>query len=673
MKNSDIEKARARVEVLRRDILRHNHLYYTEAAPEISDREYDALYRELVGLEERFPELRAEDSPTAQVGAAPLEAFETVEHLVPMQSLDNTYSEAEVGDFVRRLQKLLPDETIPLTVEPKIDGVAVSLLYEAGKLVRAATRGDGTAGDNVTQNIRTIASIPVELRGGAPRRIEVRGEVFLPKAEFARINEERDEQGLPAFANPRNAAAGSLKQLDPRAVAKRGLDARFYGYGAFEGDPPATQFEFIRLLKNLGLPVTDKIWEAETVADALGAIRELGEMRGDFPFETDGAVVKVNRLAQRERLGSTSKAPRWAIAYKYEPERARTRLRDITIQVGRTGVLTPVAELEPVVVSGSRVSRATLHNEDEIRRKDLCIGDHVLIEKAGEVIPAVVAVLANERDGSEKRFEMPRHCPSCNGTVLREEGQVAVRCTNPACPAQLRRRLQHFASRGAMDIEGMGEKMVDQLVDAGLVGELSAIYDLRHEELEQLERMGEKSAANLIAGIAASKERPLWRLLFALGILHVGATAARKLAAKYQNLDRILEADPEDLKETEDIGDIMASSIRQWAGNPKVLELLQRLRAAGLNFGERDPRARDAGPADDTLAGTTWVLTGALSIPREEAAEWIRTAGGKVTSSVSGKTTHVLAGGEAGSKLEKARALGIKILDESEFRGMLGR
>jgi DNA ligase (NAD+) len=653
---------------LRQEIEHHNRLYYEGLATEINDQEFDALLRELRELEQQHPELITPDSPTQRVGGAPLDAFESVQHIVPMQSLDNTYAETEVADFVRRIQKLLPDEAIPLTIEPKVDGVAMSLLYENGRLVRAATRGDGVAGDNVLENIKTIRSIPLQLKGDAPARIEIRGEVYLPKKRFAKINEERDEQGLPVFANPRNAAAGSLKQLDSRLTAKRGLEALFYGFGAFDGTLPRTQQEFVELIRGFGLPVPDRLWIAATVDEALDAIRQLGEIRHDFAYETDGAVLKADILAQREQMGSTSKAPRWAIAYKYEPERAITRLRDITVQVGRTGVLTPVAELEPVFVSGSTVSRATLHNEEEVHRKDIRIGDYVLIEKAGEVIPAVVKVEVEKRDGSEKVFTMPTVCPSCGGSVLREEGQVALRCTNPSCGAQLRRRLEHYAARGAMDIEGLGESMVGQLVDAGLVQDLTQIYDLTREQLLELERMGEKSAANLLAGIAASKERPLWRLLFGLGIIHVGATAARKLADRFRTFDALAAATEEDLKSTEDVGDIMAASIRQWFENPKVHELLEKLRSAGLNFGERDEHATTG---EGPLKGTTWVLTGTLSMPRDEAAELIRRAGGTVSGSVSKKTTYVLAGEEAGSKLDKARKFGVKILTEEEFRGMV--
>lgn len=657
-----------RIRQLRAELTHHNELYYAKAAPEISDQEFDRLLRELAELEEAHPELADPDSPTRRVGGGPLEAFTQVQHLVRMQSLDNTYDETEVAEFVARLNKLLPETEIPLTVEAKVDGVAISLLYENGRLVRAATRGDGVAGDDVTENIRTIKSVPHTLKGSAPARIEIRGEVYLPKAQFARINEERDEQGLPAFANPRNAAAGSLKQLDSRIVAKRGLEAIFYGFGAYEGEMPSTQQDFFQQLGAWGVTASEWVRRTVTVEETLAAIRDLGTVRHDFAYETDGAVLKVDVLAQREQLGSTSKAPRWAIAYKYEPERARTRLHAITIQVGRTGVLTPVAELEPVFVSGSTVSRATLHNEEEVHRKDIRVGDWVLIEKAGEVIPAVVEVLKTERTGKEEPFQMPDHCPSCGGTVLREEGQVAVRCTNPSCDAQLRRRLEHYAHRGAMDIEGLGESMVDQLISANLVSGITDIYSLTADQLLGLERMGEKSASNLLAGIDASRDRPLWRLLFGLGILHVGAAAARKLADRFRTMEALATATEEELKATEDVGEVMARSIHQWFRNPKVVELLESLKAAGLNYGERDEHG---GSGDGKFKGTTWVITGTLSSPRDEIAEIIRQNGGTVSGSVSKKTTYLLAGEEAGSKLEKARKLGVKELTEAEFRKLL--
>jgi DNA ligase (NAD+) len=672
--SSDSGPAVTRIEELRSRIAHHDRLYYEKAKPEISDREYDALYRELVDLERAQPELLTPDSPTQKVGGRPQGAFAQVSHLVPMQSLDNTYSEEEITDFVERLQRLLPGEEIPMTIEPKVDGVAIALLYENGRLTRAATRGDGRAGDEVTRNIRTIGVIPATLMGKAPRILEVRGEVYLPKETFARINAERDEQGLPVFANPRNAAAGTLKQLDPNIVAERKLSAVFYGFGAFEAAPgetlPPTMEEFFGCLSGWGLPVNPRHWTARDADGVMKAISELGEIRRGFPFETDGAVIKADLIAQHARLGSTSKAPRWAIAYKYEPEQAATRLLDITVQVGRSGVLTPVAELEPVTVAGSTVSRATLHNEEEIARKDLRIGDRVLIEKAGDVIPAVVKVLTEERDGSEKVFHMPKQCPVCSAPVSREEGEVAVRCANPGCPAQVRRRIEYFAGRSSMDIAGLGEAVVSQLCDEGLLHDVSDLYELRAEQLLPLERMGEKSVENLLAAIAASKEQPLWRLLAALGIPHVGVTVARTLASSYGTIDRLAAASVEELCGVEEIGEIMTNAIHGWFRDHDVITLLGKLRTAGLNFGERD--AKSAAPAaDGPLKGTIWVLTGTLSIPREEAAEMIRAKGGKVSGSVSAKTTYLLAGEEAGSKRDKAQKLGVTILDEEAFRALI--
>jgi len=666
--------AESRSGELRRQISHHDCLYYDQAEPEITDREYDALYRELVDLERAHPEVITPDSPTQKVGGRPQGSFAQVQHHVPMQSLDNTYSAEEIADFVERLQRLLPGEEIPMTIEPKVDGVAIALLYEKGRLVRAATRGDGTTGDEVTRNIRTIREIPSILKGCAPDVLEVRGEVYLPKETFAQINAERDEQGLTVFANPRNAAAGSLKQLDPSIVAERRLSAVFYGFGAFEstdGAPyPATQQEFFERLREWGLPTDPQIWMVGTADEVMAAIHELGEIRRSFPFETDGAVVKVNRIEQHARLGKTSKAPRWAIAYKYEPEQAKTRLLDITIQVGRSGVLTPVAELEPVFVAGSTVARATLHNEEEIARKDLRIGDRVMIEKAGDVIPAVVGVVTAERDGSERPFQMPTHCPVCNAPVSRTEGEVAVRCANPSCTAQVRRRIEYFASRSSMDIAGLGEAVVSQLVDAELLRDVADLYTLSADQLLPLERMGSKSVENLLSAIASSKEQPLWRLLAALGIPHVGVTVARTLASSFGTVDRLAAATVEELCAVEEIGEIMANAIHDWFRDPGVTTLLAKLREAGLNFGERDDKSA-APAADGPLKGTTWVLTGTLSMPREEAAEKIRSLGGKVSGSVSAKTTYLLAGEEAGSKLDKAQKLGVKVVNEEEFRKLM--
>lgn len=655
----------ARIEELRALVAHHNRLYYEEAAPEIPDREFDRLLRELADLEEAHPEFADPSSPTRRVGGRPLEEFRPARHIVPMQSLDNTYSAAELREFIARVQRLAEGRRISFTVEPKVDGVAISLLYEDGHLVRAATRGDGTTGDDVTGNVLTIAGIPRHLRGSHPERVEIRGEIHMPKEVFAELNAQRDEEGLPAFANPRNAAAGSIKQLDPAVTAKRKLAGVFYGTGAWEGDTPASGSEIIRRIADWGLPVPELILDTGDADAVMAAIEKLGAARHGFAYETDGAVVKLDGIALRREFGSTAKAPRWAIAYKYEPERAETRLRDITVQVGRTGTLTPVAELDPVTVSGSTIARATLHNDEEIARKDIRIGDTVVVEKAGEVIPAVVEVRKDARDGSEKVFHMPDRCPSC-GAPVHKEG-VAWKCASASCPAQVRRRIRHFASRQAMDIEGLGESLVDQLVDAGLVNRLPDIYSLEQGQVAALERMGEKSAANLMDAIGESRSRPLWRLLNGLGIPHVGVTSARDLAARFHTLDRLRGAGMPTLLAIHSIGGVMAAAIHEWFANPGNMELVEALRAAGLNFGESDTPAPETG---DHLAGTTWVLTGTLSVSREEASDTIRRLGGKVVGSVSKKTTHVLAGEEAGSKLAKARELGIRVLDEEAFRAL---
>src|SRR6266403_5083606 len=468
----DEKEAASRIGHLRDEIRKHDQLYYQQAAPIISDREYYRLYKELVDLEAKFPNLVKPDSPTQRVGGTPLQAFAQIEHQLPMLSLDNTYSEDEIANFYKRITRLLPDEKIPVVVEPKVDGVAVSLMYENGHLKYAATRGDGLVGDDITRNIKTIRSVPQQLRGGAPKVFEVRGEAYLDKAGFKKLNKERHAAGLPLFANPRNAAAGSLKHLDPKIVAKRPLGIVFYGTGAIEGADVDLHSEVFPLLKKLGLPVTERWWVADSVKEILDAIHELDGIRHNFAYQTDGAVVKVDSFAQRERLGFTAKSPRWAIAYKYAAERVETRLKDILIQVGRTGILTPVAVLEPVLVSGSTVGRATLHNEEELARKDIRIGDTVVIEKAGEVIPAVVGVRTDLRTGGEKKFPMPAKCPECGSRVVKDPAQVAVRCVNAQCPAQVRRRIEHFASRGAMDIEGLGEVTVGQLVATGAVGDV---------------------------------------------------------------------------------------------------------------------------------------------------------------------------------------------------------
>lgn len=664
----------ARIEIARlvEEIERHNRLYYVDASPEISDREYDELYRRLADLEAQFPELASPNSPTRRVGGAPIQGFLQVEHPVPMMSLDNTYSEEEVIEFYQRLRKGLGSDAIPVLLEPKIDGVAVSIVYENRHLVYGATRGDGRTGDDITHNLRTIRALPLSLPAAAPAsRFEVRGEVFMPTAAFERLNRDREAVGDPLFANPRNAAAGSLKQLDPRITAKRSLDIIFHGFGKLEGFHLERQSQLTGLLHSCGLPGAPRTWLAQNLEEVLAGIRAIDEFRHGLPFETDGAVLKVDSIAAQLQLGKTSKAPRWAIAYKFQPEQAETKILSIEIQVGRTGALTPVANLEPVFISGSTVARATLHNQEEIERKDIRAGDTVIIEKAGEIIPAVVRVLFERRAGSEIPFTMPEACPACHTPVRRDPLQVKVFCPNPTCPEKVRRRLRHFASRDAMDIEGLGEALVDQLVDAGLVRDIPDLYRLRFDAVAELERMGPRSTQNLLEGIEKSKQRPAWRLLFGIGILHVGAASARSLMAHFQSLDAIMQASQEELEEVEDVGAVVAQSIHDFFRAPENLQRLDELRALGLPFAATPSTSGPAGPASTILQGSTWVLTGTLSQPREVFAERIRAAGGKVSSSVSAQTTYLLAGEKAGSKLDKARKLAVQVLDEAGFESLL--
>jgi DNA ligase (NAD+) len=662
-----VNQARKRINELRAEIEEHDRRYYTEAAPTIGDQDYDHLYKELKDLEARHPELVDPDSPTQRVSGAPLDAFRQIKHRTPMLSLDNTYSETEITEFYRRIQRLLGQERVRTIVEPKVDGVAISLFYRNGSLEYAATRGNGDVGDDVTQNVRTIRGVSVRLKPKVPEEIEVRGEVYLPKASFRDLNAARESAGEMPFANPRNAAAGTLRQLDARIVAGRKLGIIFYGFGFLSDTEVKAHHEALEHLRRWGFPTHPKIWNAESVAEIITALRDLDKIRDDFRYETDGAVVKVDDYEQRERLGFTSKAPRWAIAYKYQAERAETRLLSIEVHVGRSGKLTPVANLEPVFLSGTTVARATLHNGEEIKRKDIRIGDIVVIEKSGEIIPAVVEVVASRRTGTEKIFQMPRTCPSCGEPVSRQEGLIDLRCTNVECPEQVKRRLEHFAHRGAMDIEGLGEAMVAQLVEHGSVRRVDHIYRLQQPDLESLERMGPKSVANLLRAIESSKSQPFWRLLFGLGILHVGATAARELAEYFGNLDALRQASVESLKKAPNTGEVVAQSIWEWFRNPDNLALLEALRGHGLNFGTKETEQLKS----DRLAGTTWVITGTLSEPREVLAEIVRSHGGKVSSSVSKKTDYLLVGEEAGSKLEKAQSLGVKTVSEAEFRKLI--
>ena len=662
----NFSEAQARHAQLVEEIRRHDYAYYVLAQPAISDREYDRLYHELLDLEKAFPQLVTPDSPTQRVSGQPLTEFKPVQHLQPMLSLDNTYSQEEVREFVNRVQRLLPDARLDWIVEPKIDGLAINLRYEQGVFTCGSTRGDGTTGDDITANLRTIRSIPARLRckpGGdrqdCPALVEVRGEVYLSKTGFEKLNAERRAAGEEEFANPRNAAAGSLKQLDPRIVARRPLDIVLYGLGQVQGalQEPRQQDQMLAWLKSLGFKTPEKTWHCRSADDLFAAIEELDRVRGNFAYETDGAVIKLNSFAQREAAGFTSKAPRWSIAYKYAAEQAETRLKGITVQVGRTGALTPVAELEPVFLAGSTISRATLHNEDYIRQKDIRVGDVVKIEKAGEVIPAVVDVVLARRTGKETSFRFPTTCPECGSMVSRAPGivegdeGVVWRCLNPDCPAQVCGRLEHWCARGAMDIEGGGEVLVRQLVQSGLVRDVADLYSLKLAEVAGLERMGEKSARNFLDGVAASNQRDLWRLLFGLGILHVGAGVAKALGRGFATLDDVLAASVDQLTDCEDVGEVIAQSVVQWQGDARNRKLIERLRKADLNF----------------------VLTGTLpTLKREEAAAKIEAAGGKVSGSVSKKTDYVVAGAEAGSKLDKAQKLGVKIIDEAELLRLCG-
>ena len=713
-------QAAKRLAKLRREIKEHDRHYYEEAAPVISDREYDRLYRELVDLETQFPQLVTPDSPTQRVGGKPLEAFAQIQHRLPMLSLDNTYSEQEVANFYRRITRLLPNEQIPVVIEPKVDGVAVSLLYENGKLQYAATRGDGVVGDEITQNIRTIRSVPGRLRGTAPRIFEARGEVYMDKRGFEKLNEERDAAGLPLFANPRNAAAGSLKHLNPKIVAQRPLGIVFYGTGATQGVDIDLHSQVFSLFKKLGLPTSERWWLADSVEEILNAIRELDKIRADFAYQTDGAVVKVDEFEQRERLGFTAKSPRWAIAYKYAAERVETRLIDIIVQVGRTGILTPVAVLQPVLVSGSTVGRATLHNEDEIKRKDIRIGDTVVIEKAGEVIPAVVEVVKSKRPRSAKPFDFLEHihgkCPVCSGPVRRDPQFVAWRCENIQCPAQTTRRVEFFAARGALDIESIGGIVADKLVEHGLVNEPLDLFDLKIEQLTKLNLgsqdaprvFGEKNATKAVHAIERAKTMPLSRWLFALAISDVGKTTATKLARFHDNIEDVAQSQllrdvlgyrekREQKKETKEItdrlmtagfaerskskngkehgiitevGPVVARSVLVFFESDAGKKILRRLKQLGIN--PKSEKLSVKKTAELPLTGKTFVVTGTLpSMTREEATARIEGLGGHVTSSVSKNTNYVLAGAEPGSKFKKAKQLGVCIVDEAEFRKLL--
>lgn len=663
-------EAKKRIEELRAAIAHHDYLYYVLDAPEISDAEYDALMRELLALEAAYPQFVTADSPTQRVGGAPAEAFQTVTHPLPLLSLSNAYAPDELMEFHRRVEKQAATEPVTYVGEQKIDGLTVALLYQDGVLVQGATRGDGLRGEDVTANIRTIRSIPLKLRGKVPGRVLVRGEVFMTKEAFQELNRERERTGQSLFANPRNAAAGSLRQLDPAVTATRPLDAFFYDLLLWEGEGaalPATHWEAQNLLKEWGLKVNPYARLCSSIEEVVAYCREWEEKRSTLPWEIDGVVVKVNSLALQERMGATAKAPRAKIAYKFSPEEAYTRVLEIQVNVGRTGVLTPLAILEPVRLAGSTISRATLHNEDYIREKDIRVGDVVVIRKAGEIIPEVVRVVQERRTGAEKPFTLPKVCPACGAAVYREPGEAAVRCLGASCPAQQKEKIIHFASKNAMDIEGVGPAVVNLLVEKGLIKDAAGLYDLTVRDLVGLERFGEKSAENLVAAVARSKENPPERLLFALGIRHVGEEMARRLVRHFRDLDRIFAATKEELTAVPEIGEAIAESIQRYVEEPQNKEFLERLRRAGLKF-----KAEEKEPAAEPLAGKTFVLTGTLaSYTREEAEEVLRGLGARVTSSVSKKTDYVVAGENPGGKYQKALDLGLPVLTEEEFLRLL--
>ncbi len=665
-------KIAAECERLRREIEAHNVRYYVHDAPAISDAEYDALFRRLQDIEARYPELRSPSSPTQRVGAAAAAKFATVRHSLPMLSLDNAMSEAECREFDERVRRLLrSDGPIDYVAEPKLDGLAVELVYAEGALTIASTRGDGITGEDVTANVKTIRSVPLRLQGapGAaplPARLEVRGEVIFPHAAFARLNEERRQAGEPPFANPRNAAAGSLRQLDSRVTATRPLAIFFHSPGLIEGAHFESHWGFLTGLRAWGLktnPLNARVRGAQGLIDYHA---DIGRQRAALPYEVDGVVAKVDDLTLQRRLGEVSRSPRWAVAFKFKAQQAETRVRDIQPSVGRTGVITPVAELEPVSVGGVTIANASLHNMDEVERKDVRIGDTVVVERAGDVIPYIVRVVSERRRGDERRFRMPERCPVCGSAVVRESGAAAHRCIGLRCPAQRRELIRHYASKHGMNIDGLGEKLVARLVDLGLVEDVSDLYRLTVEQLAALDRMGEKSAGNVVEAIQATRAPALDRLLYALGIPQVGERTARLLAERFGSLEALEEADEEALTAIRDIGAETARAIRTFFRQPQNRTALQRLRAVGMRP-QAVPRPRHGG----ALHGKTFVLTGTLSQPREAVIARIEMAGGRVSGGVSKKTDYVVAGTDAGTKLEKARQLGVTVVDEIGLEALL--
>lgn len=657
-------------------IRHHEERYYVLNDPEISDAEFDALMKELGALEREFPDLVTPDSPSQRVGGRPVEGFESVEHQVPMLSLDNSYNEDEVTAFDERLRRALDDAgvdaaSVEYVAELKIDGLSISLTYEDGRLVRGVTRGDGFRGEDVTSNVRTIRAIPLALAQPVPGRLEIRGEVYLPRAAFDRVNREREERDEPVFANPRNAAAGTMRNLDPSEVARRGLSAFTYQVLGPPGVVPGRHADTLALLRRWGLPVERNWQRCVGVGEVLAYCGKWEDARRALQFDTDGVVVKLDDMALREKAGATSKFPRWAIAFKFPAEQATTKLLRIDVNVGRTGAVTPFAVLEPVRLSGSTIQLATLHNEQDVARRDIRPGDYVLVEKGGEVIPKVVKPVLSLRGADVVPWQMPHECPSCGSRLHRPEGEVVWRCVNTACPARFRRSLEHFASRRAMNIEGLGEALVDQVVSAGLVRDFADLYHLTEEPLAALERMGTKSAQKLLQQVDGSRRNDAWRLLYALGIRYVGERVAQVLIGGFGSIDEVEEAPLEHLQSVNEIGPVVAAAVREYFDEPRNRQLVGRLRDAGLRtVGEKTAPEATAG----ALARQTFVVTGALSgLSRDEASAAIEALGGKVTGSVSRKTTYLVVGAEPGSKLDKARELGISVLDEQAFLKLIGR
>jgi DNA ligase (NAD+) len=667
---------KAEIEKLRDDLRRHNRLYFVEAKPEITDLEYDRLMARLVKLEAERPEFDAPDSPSKQVGGTPVEGFETVEHKVPMLSIDNVYDEAALDEFDARIRKLVNGEPIEYAVEYKIDGVAIAVTYENGVLTQAVTRGDGTRGDEITNNARTIRGLPLRLRTKKPPAVlEVRGEAYISNSDFARLVAERTGKGHEAFANPRNTAAGGLKLLDPKLAAERKLRFFAHGTGVVEGVEFKTHREFLQSIRDWDIPSTPNVQFCAGIEKARDAANEMAKEVHTLDFEVDGIVLKVNDFAQRARMGRTSKAPRWLVAYKWEKYEATTLVEDIDVHVGKTGTLTPFAVFKPVLIAGSTITLSSLHNADEIERLGIMKGDWVVVEKAGKVIPHVVRVELHRRDGTQRPFHFPKHCPECKTPVVRDEDGVYIRCPNPDCPGRLRETLHNYASRGAMDIEGLGDKLVQQLTTTGLVRGIPDLYRLkdRRDELLELERMGEKSVDNLLEGIEKSRKQPLWRLLVGLNVRHVGSRNAQVLAEHFGLLDEIMQQSEEALSEVPDIGPVIAQSVHSFFSSAIGKQIVGELRELGLNFGHPvDPstRAKKEGP----LTGKTLVVTGTLArYTRDEITNLIKEHGGKAAGSVSKKTDYLIAGEDAGTKLEKAQKLKVPVITEDEFLKLIAQ